>query len=79
MNVEIITPDKTLFSGKDVQSIILPGMDGQFELLNGHAPLVSALKEGNVTVRSTTGTETIAIVSGMVECASNTVSVLIEG
>ena len=42
MLLEILTPDKKLFSG-DVFGVQLPGIDGLFEILNKHAPLVSAL------------------------------------
>ena len=49
MRLEIITPTSTLFSG-DVTLVQLPGIDGLFEILPSHAPLVSALKEGRVKI-----------------------------
>ena len=49
MRLEIITPMSTLFSG-DVTLVQLPGIDGLFEILPSHAPLVSALKEGRVKI-----------------------------
>src|SRR5579864_4326293 len=49
MNLEILTPEKKLFSA-DVYGVQLPGVDGMFEVLDKHAPLVSALKEGRVKV-----------------------------
>ena len=49
MKLEIITPNSTLFTG-EVTLVQLPGIDGLFEILKSHAPLVSALKEGRVKV-----------------------------
>jgi len=49
MRLEIITPMSTLFTG-DVTLVQLPGIDGLFEILPSHAPLVSALKEGRVKI-----------------------------
>ena len=49
MNLEILTPEKKLFSA-DVYGVQLPGVMGLFEVLNHHAPLVSALKEGKIKV-----------------------------
>jgi len=50
MRLEIITPDTTLFSGENVDLVQLPGIDGSFEVLDHHAPLISVLKKGSVKV-----------------------------
>ena len=49
MFLEIVTPEATLFSG-EVESLAVPGVNGEFEMLNNHAPIVSLLKEGHVKV-----------------------------
>lgn len=49
MYLEIVSPEATLFSG-EVTSIAVPGVMGEFEMLNNHAPIVSLLKEGNVKI-----------------------------
>ena len=49
MFLEIVTPEAILFSS-EVDSILVPGIDGEFEMLNNHAPIVSVLKEGMVKV-----------------------------
>ena len=49
MILEVITPDEVLYKG-DVSQVILPGLDGSFGILNSHAPLISALANGNVRV-----------------------------
>ena len=49
MYLEIVSPEATLFSG-EVESVIVPGTTGSFQMLNNHAPIVSTLKEGIVTI-----------------------------
>jgi len=49
MLLEIITPDELLFKG-EITHIVLPGLDGSFGILANHAPLISALSNGNVKV-----------------------------
>jgi F-type H+-transporting ATPase subunit epsilon len=49
MILEIVSPEATLFKG-EVTSVSLPGIDGSFQLLNNHAPIVSILKKGKVTI-----------------------------
>ena len=79
MLLEILTPEKKLFSG-NVQGVQLPGVDGLFEILDKHAPLVSALGIGNVKVlQKGTASETYAIQGGFVEVIDNKATVLVEG
>ena len=49
MKLEIITPESNVFSG-EAKSVSLPGLDGVFQVLNNHAPVISALKKGNLIV-----------------------------
>lgn len=49
MHLEIVSPEATLFSG-EVTSVTVPGVMGEFEMLNNHAPIISLLKEGNVKI-----------------------------
>ena len=49
MHLEIVSPEATLFSG-EVESVIVPGTTGSFQMLNNHAHIVSTLKEGIVTI-----------------------------
>lgn len=79
MLLEILTPEKKLFSG-DVQGVQLPGIDGLFEVLDKHAPLVSALGNGKVKVlHKGSASETYAIQGGFVEVFDNKATVLVEG
>lgn len=78
MKVDIITPEHTLFSNNEVKSIIVPGMDGHIEILNNHAPIISLLGKGEITIKFDSNTEKISIKSGLIECLKNNVNVLVE-
>lgn len=80
MNLEILTPERKLFSG-DVYGVQLPGITGLFEVLDRHAPLVSALKAGRLKVlKDRNNHQTFYdIQSGFVEVLNNKVTVLVEG
>ncbi|MEM1357270.1 MAG: F0F1 ATP synthase subunit epsilon [Bacteroidota bacterium] len=54
MTISVLTPDRTIFIG-NINKVSLPGVDGSFQLLDNHAPLVSALRGGNVTLQTGTG------------------------
>ena len=78
MKVSIITPNNTLFQGEDIKSVILPGKEGKFELLENHAPIIATLNEGEIVIKGSAGTEKINIKNGLVECLKNNVSILVE-
>ena len=80
MNLEILTPEKKLFSG-EVYGVQLPGITGLFEVLDKHAPLVSALKSGRVKVLKDKSNHLAyyEIQSGFVEVLGNKTTVLVEG
>ena len=81
MTLEILTPETKLYSG-EVYGIQLPGIAGSFEVLDKHAPLVSALKAGKLKVLKDKNQKNIAwftIESGFVEVLNNKVTVLVEG
>lgn len=49
MQLEIITPETNIFKG-DVDAVQLPGLDGSFQVLKGHAPIISGLAKGTIKV-----------------------------
>jgi F-type H+-transporting ATPase subunit epsilon len=75
MQLDIITADKNLFSG-DVDAVTLPGSNGKFQILNGHAALISSLENGQITVQSKEGKQEFSITGGVVEVLNNKVIVL---
>lgn len=79
MLLEILTPEKKLYSG-EVQGVQLPGIDGLFEVLDKHAPLVSALGVGKVKVlHKGSASASYEIQGGFVEVINNKATVLVEG
>ncbi|MBM3915095.1 MAG: ATP synthase F1 subunit epsilon [Sphingomonadales bacterium] len=80
MKIEILTPEKKLFSG-DAYGVQMPGLTGSFEVLEKHAPLISALKAGTVKVLGNKQQDLakFSIQGGFVEVLQNQVTVLVEG
>ncbi len=93
MLLEIVSPEAKLFSG-EVTSVSLPGVVGDFQILNNHAPIVSLLKKGIVRITATSfkfsneskdlftrvndQNYTLAIKSGTIEMKDNKVIVLAD-
>jgi F-type H+-transporting ATPase subunit epsilon len=78
MELEIITPESTLFSG-EIELVRLPGIGGSFEILKNHAPLISTLAEGKIKVKNISGVVSwFDISGGVVEVLNNNVRVLVE-
>ncbi len=93
MILEIVSPEATLFKG-EVTSVTLPGVDGSFQILNNHAPIVSILEKGIVKIAAPSFTlakevaskftkvndqnYTLAIASGTIEMKDNKVIVLAD-
>ena len=79
MNLEIVTPDSTLFTGTDVLLVQLPGIGGSFEVLDYHAPLISVLKKGSVKVESKgEPPRFFEIKGGVIEVQNNKILILAE-
>ncbi|APY08639.1 hypothetical protein BWZ20_10135 [Winogradskyella sp. J14-2] len=53
MHLEIVSPEATLFSS-EVDSVVVPGVNGEFEMLSNHAPIVSILSEGTIRIKTHT-------------------------
>ncbi len=79
MNITVLTPDKAIYEGP-VKSVKVPGVSGQFEILNNHAPIVSALGEGTVRLQVEGNSDmTFGIEKGFIEVLNNEVSLLVQG
>lgn len=79
MKLVVLTPEKEYFNG-EITSIKVPGIAGGFEILKGHAPIVSALSRGTVKVTKTEGgASNFMITGGFIEVLNNEVSVLAAG
>ncbi len=79
IKLEIVTPHGEIFS-KDVKSVTLPGKEGEFGVLPGHAALVSLLKTGIIDIEMPDGKhELVAINWGHVNVEESKVTILAEG
>ncbi|MFM6965573.1 MAG: F0F1 ATP synthase subunit epsilon [Sphingomonadales bacterium] len=74
MLLEIITPEKSLFKG-EVNSVSLPGLDGVFQVLNHHAPIISSLKSGELRFEAANTVEA----TEFLQVSGTAVSVQIKG
>lgn len=78
MFLEIITPDKKLFTG-EVKLIQVPGTKGSFEILKNHAPIISTLEQGTIKIIDQQDQEDFfEIQGGVIEVKKNKVIVLSE-
>lgn len=79
MILEILTPESKIFSGT-VYGVQLPGISGLFEVLDKHAPMVSALKAGKLKILKEKNSHVLyTIQSGFAEVLNNKTTVLVEG
>ena len=88
MHLEIVSPEKTIFSG-EAKSVHLPGSEGHFQVLNNHAPIVSTLKKGEILIDGvdnldsdflgfSNGKASLEIKSGVVEMKKNKLIILVD-
>ncbi|NOQ92137.1 MAG: hypothetical protein GQ552_05395 [Flavobacteriaceae bacterium] len=91
MFLEIVTPEASIFQG-DVESVTVPGINGEFQMLNHHAPIVSLLQEGKVKIKGDitidetfkekftkeNNSSVLLINSGTVELNDNKIIILVD-
>jgi len=78
MKIEIITPEQKVFEG-DIKSVRVPGRKGSFQVLKNHAPIVSTLDSGAVTMADTDGNELVYEISGgVIEVKANKIILLAD-
>lgn len=79
MKIEIITPDSNIWSG-EIRSVTVPGRKGSFQVLKDHAPIISTLDAGTVTVADEQGgVQRFEITGGLIEVKRNRIILLADG
>ena len=79
MELIVLTPEKEIYQG-NITSVKVPGANGQFEILQGHAPIVSSLVSGPVRIFGKDGDKKVFNISkGFIEVLGNEVSLLVQG
>ena len=76
MKVTIVSPERTLYQS-EAEGVKLPGVQGRFEVLQGHAPIISTLTAGTVECLGNEPFK-VTVSGGFVEVAHNAVSVCVE-
>ena len=77
MQLEIITPDKKVYSG-EVSSVSVPGATGRFEMLKNHAAVISSLLNGKVKIKDKEGVKVFEVKGRVVENLKNKIIILAE-
>jgi len=77
MTVNILTPDKQLYEG-EATYIGLPGSDGSLGILSHHAPLITTLRKGEITLKTDDEEMTFDVNGGTVEVLNNHVTILAQ-
>lgn len=78
MKIEIITPDRKIYSG-EIRSVRVPGRKGSFQVLKDHAPIISTLDAGPVIMAGDQGAEVqFEITGGVIEVRRNRIILLAD-
>ena len=79
LRFELVTPER-LVRSEEVQMVVVPGSEGEFGVLEGHAPFMSTLRNGDIAIYRTAGAEPerIAVEGGFAEVSDRGLTVLAE-
>ena len=77
LQLRIVSPEKVEYDGV-VESVLVPGTMGQFEILNDHAPIISTLQKGGVEYATQERKVSLNILGGFVEVQKNVISLCVE-
>ena len=77
LQLKIVSPEKIEYD-RVVESVLVPGSMGQFEILDNHAPIISTLQKGVVEYATQEGKLSLNILGGFVEVQKNLVSLCVE-
>jgi F-type H+-transporting ATPase subunit epsilon len=77
LHFSLVAPERELYSG-DVDQVVAPGTEGQFGVLAGHAPFMTTLKEGIVTVLDGGSRRSFSIQGGFADVTATGLTILAE-
>ena len=77
LHFELVSPEKLVFSG-EVEQVDVPGVEGDFGVLAGHAPMVTTLRPGILTVKAGGSEQKIVVLGGFAEVSSAGLTVLAD-
>jgi F-type H+-transporting ATPase subunit epsilon len=77
LRFELVSPEKLVFSG-EVEQVDVPGAEGDFGVLAGHAAMVTTLRPGVLTVKAAGGEQKIVVLGGFAEVSASGLTVLAD-
>jgi F-type H+-transporting ATPase subunit epsilon len=77
LHFELVSPEKLVFSG-EVEQVDVPGAEGDFGVLAGHAPMVTTLRPGILTMHGAGGAQKIVVLGGFAEVSAAGLTVLAD-
>ncbi|HZQ12835.1 MAG TPA: F0F1 ATP synthase subunit epsilon [Pseudolabrys sp.] len=77
LRFELVSPEKLVFSG-EVEQVDVPGAEGDFGVLEGHAPMVTTLRPGILTMHGAGGAQRIVVLGGFAEVSAQGLTVLAD-
>ncbi|WP_426010840.1 ATP synthase F1 subunit epsilon [Caulobacter sp. DWR2-3-1b2] len=77
LHFSLVAPERELFSG-EVDQVDAPGAEGDFGVLPGHAPFMTTLREGRITVKNGAGTKLFDIQGGFADVGEGGLTILAE-
>ena len=78
IQVDIVTPEKKIFSEKNVLSANVPGIEGDLEILSNHIPIITFLKPGRINIQVEVSKKSFFISDGVLEFNSNVLTILVS-
>ena len=78
IQVDIVTPEKKIFSEKNVLSANVPGIEGDLEILSNHIPIITFLKPGRINIEAEGSEKSFFISDGVLEFNSNVLTILVS-
>jgi F-type H+-transporting ATPase subunit epsilon len=77
LHFELVSPEKLVFSGS-VEQVDVPGLEGDFGVLEDHAPLVATLRPGILTVHMSDGAQKIVVLGGFAEVSDKGLTIVAD-
>ena len=78
IQVNIVTPEKKIFSENNVLSANVPGIEGDLEILSNHIPIITFLKPGRINIEAEGSKKSFFISDGVLEFNSNVLTILVS-
>jgi F-type H+-transporting ATPase subunit epsilon len=76
-NFELVTPERVLLSGA-AEQVVVPGAEGDFAVLAGHAPVISTLRPGIIEITLTDGKQRVLVKKGVAEADPERLTILAQ-